>query len=45
MELNANQIEVGKQYILIEAPFNKAIVTIVKDEWKISQLGRLESKG
>ncbi|MGF6357123.1 hypothetical protein ABIE27_005062 [Paenibacillus sp. 4624] len=32
MELNANQIEVGKQYILIEKPFNKAIVTIVKDE-------------
>lgn len=32
MELNANQIEVGKQYILVEEPFNKSIVTIEKDE-------------
>jgi hypothetical protein len=32
MGLDANQIEVGKQYMLIEEPFNGAIVTVVKDE-------------
>lgn len=32
MGLKANQIEVGNQYILVEEPFNQAIVTIVKDE-------------
>ncbi|RAW13707.1 hypothetical protein [Paenibacillus taichungensis] len=32
MELGANQIEVGEQYILIEEPFYGAIVTILIDE-------------
>lgn len=32
--LNADQIKVGEQYIMVERPFYKAVVTVVADESK-----------
>ncbi|MEC0233173.1 hypothetical protein P4H71_02220 [Paenibacillus kribbensis] len=43
MTLKASEIHVGKQYVLVESPFNAAVVTVIEEQsGKNAKLGRFK---